>query len=97
MIDVAKKQKAKTNHGGSREGSGRPSWLREEEGRKASWSVRITSSTADMGDDIVKRLDAQRKPDEKAEISRNVVVDALIRLFGSKLTIAQLRAMRDHG
>jgi hypothetical protein len=101
---VTKKRMAKAEaHGGRREGSGKPSWFR---GKSSSadepqyrnipdpWSIRLTPKGAEIGNAALARLNASKKDDEP-EISRNVLVDMLLRLFGKSVNITQLRVLKD--
>lgn len=100
---VAKKStKKREPHGGRREGSGKPSYFR---GKSSSaedpmfavphpWCVRLTATGAGMGAKEMARLNKER-PKDKPEISRNVFLEALIRIFGPRLSFAQIERIQD--
>lgn len=60
----------------------------------ATWSLRFTPKAYDVVTAKISALDAQLK-DGEPPVSRSVFIEALIRLHGKSLTIAQLRAIRD--
>jgi hypothetical protein len=86
----AKRRAAKPQRGGAREGAGRPSWFRQSEGRKGTWVVRLTDRGEEIGEATIARLEARRRHDEPP-ISRNILIDALLRLHAKSFTIEDLR------
>jgi hypothetical protein len=94
----------KNTHGGRREGSGRGSFFRGKskhpntkdplyEGVPYATSVLLTPTGREALDDVVENLtwDYQKKTENpKARVSRNVVIEGLIRVYGNKLTLAQI-------
>jgi hypothetical protein len=98
MVLIVKKK-----HGGRRAGSGRPSFFRGKYARaeRPLYKKTLPPTTMVLTPQARKLLDAkckaltrelqQQTQNPKARVSRNVVMEALVRLHGSTLTLSAIR------
>lgn len=84
----------KSNHGGRREGAGRPSLFPKNPAKDPARQMLVLTHTGrNKLDRTAKRLtkDYQiRTGNKKARVSRTVVVESLARLYSEKLTLDQI-------
>jgi hypothetical protein len=101
-VNLVKTEKKKKKLGGRREGSGRPSLFR---GKSASadkpmfkhivppTTINITADARKILDDKSAELTREYKQNtknKKARVSRNVIMEALLRKHGEKLTLGDI-------
>lgn len=89
----------KEDHGGRRVGSGKPSWFRGKsassadpmyKGVRNSASVRLTEKGWTIMDGRVATLTAQAESSGKLPVSQATIVETLLRLYGPRLTLADV-------
>ncbi len=95
MTEKKKKIAEKGTHGGSRAGSGKPTFFRGKytgNGKKAP--LQMSEEAYDMLDANRAKLEAElaKRPGTgfAREVSRNTFVEALTRKYGKALTVADL-------
>lgn len=106
---TAKKKAAKQkeeSHGGRRRGSGKPSWFRGKSsssddpmyaGIRNSASVRMTPPGWVILDAVVERLTAEAEKAGALPVSQATIFETLVRLYGKRLTLGDVRRAAAQG
>lgn len=101
-----KKPEPKGEHGGRRSGTGKPSWFRGKSasskdpmfpGVRNSASVRLTPIGWEILDAKTAELSAQAEREEEMAVSQATAIETLIRLFGKRLTLNDVKRASAQG
>lgn len=98
--DPLAKKKETTGHGGFREGSGKPTFFRGKYAASGGRSSSLTMSgeAFEIADARTKQLSEElgkgNHPDGTPSfVSRNVLIEALLRRFAKSLTLADIKRL----